>query len=258
MLKGGSPDRFGYEWATYNTILPESRDQLKHWLGTTPLESFATKRVLDVGCGMGRNSYWVAKAGAREVVAVDVDEGSLNSARQNLGGMPNVSVKPLSAYDLAPDKLGAKFDAAICIGVLHHLADPPKALEKMWSCLASGGELHLWCYGKQGNRIWLVPIQMARFLGSRLPIQASHVLAKIFTAMIWPVLHYFPWKTPYYRRFKELSYKNIESIVFDQMLPRIAHYWTAEDMHALVAPLGGKALVEEVLGNSWHVCVTKT
>src|SRR5262249_37908162 len=35
----GSPDRFGYEWATYSTILPESRGQLERWLGSTTLES---------------------------------------------------------------------------------------------------------------------------------------------------------------------------------------------------------------------------
>ena len=29
----GSPDRFGYEWSTYSTILPESKGQLERWLG---------------------------------------------------------------------------------------------------------------------------------------------------------------------------------------------------------------------------------
>ena len=29
----GSPDRFGYEWASYSEILPESKHQLERWLG---------------------------------------------------------------------------------------------------------------------------------------------------------------------------------------------------------------------------------
>src|SRR5438093_8402077 len=58
----GSPDRFGYEWAVYATILPESKGQLECWLGSTGLASSQGKKILDVGCGMGRNPYWMAKA----------------------------------------------------------------------------------------------------------------------------------------------------------------------------------------------------
>jgi hypothetical protein len=55
-----------------------------------------------------------------------------------------------------------------------------------------------------------------------------------------------------------LSFKNVESIVFDQMLPKIANYWTRAEMTALVAPLGGgEPLVELVQGNSWHVRIRK-
>jgi hypothetical protein len=41
------------------------------------------------------------------------------------------------------------------------------------------------------------------------------------------------------------------------MLPRIAHYWSRDDMERLVAPLGGTAHIEFVQGNSWHARVTK-
>ena len=33
----GSPDRFGYEWVNYSTILPEHKGQLERWLGSTGL-----------------------------------------------------------------------------------------------------------------------------------------------------------------------------------------------------------------------------
>ena len=78
----GSPDRFGYEWASYSEVLPESKRQLERWLGATGLASFAGKRVMDVGCGMGRNPYWFMDAGATSVLAVDVDDGSLGAARR--------------------------------------------------------------------------------------------------------------------------------------------------------------------------------
>jgi len=84
----GSPDRFGYEWDEYAEILPEHEDQFRRW--TVPLSpaDWPGKEFLDVGCGMGRNSYWPLKYGAAGGVAVDVDERSLDSARRNLKPFP--------------------------------------------------------------------------------------------------------------------------------------------------------------------------
>lgn len=252
----GSPDRFGYEWATYSEILPESKDQLQRWLGSTSLDSFADKRVLDVGCGMGRNPHWYAKAGAREVVAVDVDEGSLAAARKNLAPLANARVERCSVYDLDPSALG-RFDRVTCIGVLHHLADVEGALARMWAMVAPDGELLLWCYGKHGNRLILPAIQALRAIGSRAPIEVTHALAKGVTLAAWPALKFYPWRTDYYRRLRTLSFKNVESIIFDQMLPKIAHYWTRDDMERLLAPLGGDVTIELVQGNSWHARVRR-
>jgi 2-polyprenyl-3-methyl-5-hydroxy-6-metoxy-1,4-benzoquinol methylase len=256
-VEQGSPDRFGYEWSTYSEILPESKAQLSRWLGSTGLASFAGKRVMDVGCGMGRNPYWMLDAGAKEVVAVDVDDGSLAAARKNLAKFENARVVKGSAYDLSSDELGL-FDRVTCIGVLHHLDDPRQALQRMWSCVAPGGDLVLWCYAKEGNRLMLPVIQAFRAVGSRLPITASHAIAKGITFAAWPAIRFIPWRTDYYRALGKLSFKNVESIVFDQMLPHIAHYWTRREMSELAAALpGGTPFVEFVQGNSWHVRVAK-
>ena len=253
----GSPDRFGYEWATYSEILPESRDQLVRWLGSTGLDSAKGKRVMDVGCGMGRNPYWHVKAGAKSVLAVDVDDGSLASARKNLAPFENAKVEKCSVYDLSPEKQG-KFDRVTCIGVLHHLDDPEEALRKMWACVDDGGELVLWCYAKEGNRLLLPMIEGLRAVGARAPIEVSHALAKAITAAAWPVIQLAPWRTDYYKKLRTLSFKNVESIIFDQMLPRIAHYWTEEDMWRLTRALpGGEPIIEFVQGNSWHARITK-
>lgn len=252
----GSPDRFGYEWASYAQILPESKGQLERWLGSTGLASFAGKRCLDVGCGMGRNPYWMLQAGAASVVAVDVDDRSLASARRNLATFPGARVERASVYDLDAASLGT-FDRVTCIGVLHHLESPEEALASMWRRVAPGGDLVLWCYGKEGNELLLPLIRGFQMLGSRLPLPVTHAIAKTAAAALWPSLRLLPWRTAYYRSLRGLSFENLESIVFDQMLPRIAHYWSREDMERLVRPLGGQVFLEFVQGNSWHARVTK-
>ena len=101
-------------------------------------------------------------------------------------------------------------------------------------------------------------IQSLRAVGSRLPIGATHAVAKAITALAWPALRALPFRTDYYRRLRTLSFRNVESIVFDQMLPRIANYWTRADMQRLAGALpGGDAHVELVQGNSWHVRVAR-
>jgi 2-polyprenyl-3-methyl-5-hydroxy-6-metoxy-1,4-benzoquinol methylase len=253
----GSPDRFGYEWSTYAAILPESRGQLERWLGSTGLGSFRGKRVLDVGCGMGRNPYWYLQAGAASVLGVDMDDGSLAAARKNLAPFPNARVEKYSAYDLDP-KVQGTFDRVTCIGVLHHLEDPPNALAKMWSCVAPGGDLVLWCYAREGNRVLLPVIQAFRAIGSKAPIGVTHALAKAVTVLAWPAIHALPWRTDYYRSLRTLSFRNVESIVFDQMLPRIAHYWTGAEMKQLTGLLaGGRPTLEFVQGNSWHARIER-
>jgi ubiquinone/menaquinone biosynthesis C-methylase UbiE len=206
---------------------------------------------------MGRNPYWFLEAGARELVAVDFDDGSLAAARKNLAPFPQARVEKCSVYDLAPSAIGT-FDRVTCIGVLHHLADPSDALRKMWACVAPGGDLVLWCYSRQGNRLILPFIQGLRAVGSRLPIGATHALAKGVTIGAWPAIRWLPWRTDYYGSLKTLSFKNVEAIIFDQMLPRIAHYWTRSEMDALARSLpSGEVHVEFVQGNSWHVRVQK-
>src|SRR3954454_2609365 len=76
----GSPDRFGWEWNTYAEILPEYEEQFRRWTVHLQPEDWAGKSFLDVGCGMGRNSFWPMSYGARDSVAVDLDERSLAHA----------------------------------------------------------------------------------------------------------------------------------------------------------------------------------
>ena len=68
-----------------------------------------------------------------------------------------------------------------------------------------------------------------------------------------------PFRTEYYRYIRSLSFRNVESIIFDQMLPRISNYYTEADMNALVRPLAnGTPFIQRVQGNSWHARITKS
>ena len=127
-----------------------------------------------------------------------------------------------------------------------------------WSHIRNWHDLVLWCYGRKGNRLLLPIIQLLRAIGRRLPIAATHSLAKVVTFVAWPAIQMWPSRTVYYKNLKRLSYRNVESIIFDQMLPEIAHYWTREEVEALTDTLdGATTALELVQGNSWNIRIRK-
>src|SRR5579859_7180915 len=127
-VAAGSPERFGYEWHYYSELRPEYEGQFRRWTALLEPEDWKGLTFLDVGCGMGRNSYWPMKYGAAGGLAIDVDDRSLTAARQTLAAFPSVRVEKRSAYDIGRKN---EFDLAFSIGVIHHLEHPERALAEM-------------------------------------------------------------------------------------------------------------------------------
>jgi len=92
-------------------------------------------RVLDLGCGGGHNGALLKRAGAREVVGVELDAGAAAQARKRLDA---VVQGDLARLDLA--QLGDEpFDAILASDVLEHLADPEAVLARALTHLRPGG-----------------------------------------------------------------------------------------------------------------------
>jgi len=223
LVEAGSPHRFGFEWNLYSEMLPEYEEQFRRWTVHIQPADWAGKAFLDVGCGMGRNSYWPMMYGAARGVAIDVDRRSLAAARRTLARFANAVVLAASAYDIA---FRDEFDIVFSIGVLHHLEAPEKALDAMVKAVKPGGLVLIWVYGLENNE-WIVRLvsPLRRLLLSRLPIRVLHVASVFPAALLWMALRVRGGGTEYAMFLKRCSFRQLRSIVFDQLLPRIAHYW---------------------------------
>jgi SAM-dependent methyltransferase len=235
-LDGGSPQRFGYEWAIYDDIKPEYREQFLRWLPFYEPQDWRGKTFLDVGCGMGRNSHWPMTFGAAGGMAVDVDERSLAAARRNLSQFATVEVCRSSAYELDHERA---FDITFSIGVIHHLEWPDRALAEMVRATRPGGEVAIWVYGRENNGWLLWALDPARRIAfSRLPLGVVHFLSLFPTCLLWLALRLGLARIEYFRLLRTFGFGHLRSIVFDQMLPRIAHYWRREEVDALMRSAG--------------------
>lgn len=249
-IKKGSPDRFGYEWSVYNKILPIYEEQFKRWSVLIPESEWAGKSFLDVGCGTGRNSIWPIKYGAKKGVAIDVDDGSLGSALENLKDFKNLEVKKISAYDIPYQE---EFDIVFSIGVVHHLEFPEEALLKMKQATKSGGKVLIWVYGYE-NSEWVVKYlnPLRKFLFSKMPIKITHFLSIFPTLAIYLLVRMGLGKIEYFKLIRKFSFWHLRSIVFDQMLPCIANYWKKEEVMSLMENAGLKNIeIAHVNDMSW-------
>lgn len=87
------------------------------------------RRVIDVGCGDGVYTLELVAAGASEVLGVDAAERAVESARERCATHANVRFEAVDIYELSHD--GEPFDVAVVRGMLHHLYDAPRAIERI-------------------------------------------------------------------------------------------------------------------------------
>ena len=233
----GSPERFGYEWGKYCEILPIYQEQFDRW--TSPLikkSEWKKKKFIDVGCGIGRNSFWPLTYGASEALCIDVDNRTLECAKTNLKKFKSVNIVNRSAYQINESD---RFDIAFSIGVVHHLEDPKLALSNMVKSVRIGGSVLIWVYGYENNE-WIVKYfnPLRNMLFSRLPISVVHFLSIFPTLFLYIYIRLTKGKTEYINLIRKFSFSHLRSIVFDQMLPKIANYYKEEEVKFLMESVG--------------------
>ena len=100
-------------------------------------------RVLDIGCGKGRNSIWLLRSG-HEVHAIDADPAAIESLRRAAAELrPDLPAENFRAAEIESDDLPAtSFDAVLSIAVLHFARDAAhfeRVLRSSWRPLRPGG-----------------------------------------------------------------------------------------------------------------------
>jgi SAM-dependent methyltransferase len=253
----GSTDRFGYSWDRFNRPTPDQERQFQLWSAhLNPETDWRGKAFLDAGCGAGRNSYWALSYGASSCVAIDLDDRSLSAARKTLEGFPSATVQKCSIYEIPYEN---QFDIVFSIGVVHHLSDPPTAVRRLTRAAKPGGQVLVWVYGYENLKLYVNvvnPIRHALF--SRMPLSMVNAIAWLPACVLWVLVRVGYTPVEYLKLLRRFSLPHIHHICFDQMLPRIAHYWRQEDAVALLEQAGLENIrVEAVNDVSWSVIGTK-
>lgn len=224
---------FSHEWTVHSTTQLDtdtrnvSEATFREKTGWRP-EDIKGKRVLDVGCGMGRFADVILRWGG-EVVGVDLSF-AVDSARANLGKSPKFHGAQASVFNLPlrPES----FDFIYSLGVLHHTPDCQAAFKCLPRLLRPGGEIAIWVYsahsypadGMEERRdrfyrrfttkmpsrtlhTWCkvlcwIPLRPRGFWHMLLPGFIFHAIPRLhhtYSDYRWRVLDTFDWYSPVYQ-----------------------------------------------------------
>jgi len=123
-LLAGVRDKYdtALETRQYAALATGEADEVERALVTEHVPSGG--RILDIGCGAGREAVAFARLGYR-VVGIDIAPGMVDAARRRAEALEtSVEFRVQSATEL--DETAGSYDAAFCGGSLHHI--PGRAL----------------------------------------------------------------------------------------------------------------------------------
>jgi SAM-dependent methyltransferase len=99
-------------------------------------------RVADVACGCGRSTIALARAYPKALVdGIDLDEASIERARENLAGSGVEDRVEFHRRDAADPELARRYDLALIFEALHDMSRPVDVLRAVRGLLAEGGSL---------------------------------------------------------------------------------------------------------------------
>ena len=142
------------------------------------LGDVAGKDMLDLACGGGQSSVWLARQGARAVVGVDASEAQLAHARAHAareGVADRVRFVQASVTSL-PMLEDASFDVALSAFALGYVEDLDAALREAWRLLRPGGLLAVSWSSPFFERTFLTQegmVIVARPYWDRMPVETE-------------------------------------------------------------------------------------
>ena len=125
-------------------------------------------KILDAGCGGGRNIVWLLRNGF-DVCVIDVNEGSVAAIREMAKRLApelsseNFQTSSLEAIPFADET----FDRVICNAVMHFATDRPQFdrwLAEQWRVLKPGGVFFARLASSIGIETLLVPTANGRYM----------------------------------------------------------------------------------------------
>jgi SAM-dependent methyltransferase len=264
---------FGREWAEYDQT-PLSPGELQ-WMFDAYFHIFPFAALppnaegFDLGCGSGRWADLVLpKVGVLH--CIDPSQQALQVARRRLEGKPRAKFHNASADDM-PLAAGSQ-DFGYSLGVLHHVPDTQRALEKCVGKLRPGAPFLVYLYYRFDNRpAWFRVVwkgsDLVRRGVSRLPFPLRKTVATSIAATVyWPLarlakfaeqrgrdVEHYPLST-----YRNVSFYTMRTDALDRFGTRLEHRFTRTEIEQMMTAAGLSDILFSDQPPYWVACGRKT
>jgi SAM-dependent methyltransferase len=254
---------FGEQWTRYrdNDGFYGSQELFADIVGPLmPPSALSGKQVADIGSGTGRIVRMLLGAGAKHVTAVEPSD-AYEVLAANLQPFHDRVRLIHGPGEMLPSDIA--LDAVFSIGVLHHVPDPNPIVAAALKALKPGGYCVVWLYGKEGNGLYLLLLNTLRLFAKAAP---HWIVAAMAWLLYFPLAFYIrlckwlPLPLRYYMLevIGKMSPEKRRLVIYDQLNPEFAKYYTREEAVALLEKNGfADVKIYHRHGYSWTVMGVK-
>lgn len=256
---------FGEQWTAFreNKGYYASVELLKDIIA--PLvnpDEIQGRRVAEIGSGTGRIVNMLLGAGAAHVLAIE-PSAAYDVLKENTKDQTDrLTLLKATGEQIPPS---GDLDYVFSIGVLHHIPEPEPVVRAAYQAVRPGGKLCVWLYGKEGNRLLLSFWLPLRWITKRLPhvglmamVWFIYIPLRIYMAMC-RVLPFLPLRRYLLNVLGKFDPPTMRwCVIYDQLNPAYAKYYTRDEAHALLASAGFQDVqIYHRHGYSWTVVGTR-
>lgn len=260
-------DSFGDEWTQFQSFEEEEikliGDEYFDIVDDTMLNDKMS--VLDVGCGTGRWTKYVAKR-AKFIEAVDPSH-AVFSATKLLRGTPNIRITQAEVSNLPFE--AESFDFVFSLGVLHHIPDTQQAMIDAVKMLKKGGHFLVYLYYDLDNRGMVFKMiyyfsNLIRLLVNKLPQKLKAFVCDLLAFTLYLPLIFFarlvkmiaPSKN-WYRKIPLSAYVNksihvIRNDSLDRFGTPLEQRFTKKEIKIMMEKSGLQDIVFSTKEPYWH------
>ena len=187
-IEWSTVESFGEEWRKFHEFDDSEVKKIgdQYFDIVTPIMLNDSSSVLDIGCGSGRWSRYLAKR-VKEIEAID-PSNAVFQALKLTEKFNNVRVTKASVDSIPFED--ESFDFVFSLGVLHHIPDTEAALIKSVAKVKQGGFFLVYLYYNLDNRSLFfkglfILSNIVRIIVSRLPGGLKRFSCEVLAIMVY-------------------------------------------------------------------------
>ena len=219
------------------------------------------KIVAEVGPGLGRLINSISKFHPAKIYAVE-PSNAFSLLKKNTKNIKNIFYINQRGEDF---KLNEKCDTIFSLGVIHHIMDPLDVVRNIKDNLKHNGKFYCWVYGKENNFLYLSFLKIFKSFTTIINDKFLEFICYVLSIILIPYIllckiypFHLPMKNYFNLTFSKMSFKDRIFLIFDQLNPEYAKYYTKKELIDLLEKAGFKEIkIDHKQNYSWSIVGTK-